>query len=166
MVSVSYSHRIIVDCNFVRWISTSLDKKSTIISKMLRININSKEHPKENILISDMDFDKLCTENVIKDKDMIRGCMFPFNIDKKIEGVNKERLPEELIRLVMGVILTTEEPYQVILLTTKNGKEEYLSKYSDFLKQLRNFDVKDEEESLVILNDLYKKYVSEREISR
>src|SRR3989344_6750353 len=109
MVSVSYSHRIIVDCNFVRWISTSLDKKSTIISKMLRININSKEHPKENILISDMDFDKLCTENVIKDKDMIRGCMFPFNIDKKIEGVNKERLPEELIRLVMGVILTTEE---------------------------------------------------------
>ena len=41
------------------------------IKKMLRININSKEHPRENVVISENDFDKLCSGGVIKDKDII-----------------------------------------------------------------------------------------------
>src|SRR3989344_5677815 len=122
MVYVSYSHRIIVDQPFIKWVANNSEKKSSIISKMLRININSQEHPKENIAICDMDFEKLCEENIIKDKDTIRGCVFPFNINEKIDGINKTEFPEELVRLIMGVVLTKEKPYQVVLLTTKEGK--------------------------------------------
>lgn len=168
MVYVSYSHRIIIDYHFIKWISEKCDNKSIIISRMLRINQNSKEHKKENILILEEDFNKLCEEGIIKDKDMIRGCVFPFEMNKELlkditdgDGI-KEML---LVRLILGVMITKEKPFQSILLTTKEAKKEY-DKFHDFLEKIQNFKIKDEEESLVILNDLYKTYTSERDISR
>ena len=164
MVRVSYSHRIILDHHFVRWLSKIANKKD-VISKLLRININSREHPKENVLISEKDFEDLCNEGIIKDKDTIRGCMSPYhNIDEKL-GENLKDLPKELERLILGVILTKEEPFQVILITTKDGKKSY-SEYAEFLNEIRSFDIKNEEEGLVIIGDFYKKFCLEREINR
>ncbi len=66
MVYVSYSHRILIDYHFIKWISEKCDNKSIIISRRLRINQNSKEHKKENILIIEEDFKLL--ENYLNEK--------------------------------------------------------------------------------------------------
>ena len=165
MVYVSYSHRIIMDYDFIKWISQS-QQKSMIISKMLRININSKEHRKQNIIILEQDFDELCKEGIIKDKDTIRGGVSPFNINEEMGDLVDKKLPLETLRMITGVVLTRRKPFQAVLLTTKEGKKNYLSKYSDFLEKIRNFDIKGEDEALVIINDLYRGYCSERENSR
>ncbi len=164
MVSCSYSHRIIVDCDFIRWLSTS-QQKSIIISKMLRININSRENKKQNIIILEKDFEDLCNEGIIKDKDTIRGGISPFDINKEF-GLADKNLPIEALRLITGVVLTRRKPFQMILLTTSEGKKKYLVNYSDFLAKLKNFDIKNENEGLVIINDLYKTYTFQRELSR
>lgn len=167
MVYVSYSHRILIDYPFIKWISENSDKKSIIINRMLRINQNSKEHKKENIIILEKDFKKLCEENIIKDKDMIRGGVFPFkfNEDWLNDIADGEEIDDALIRLILGVMITKEKPFQSVLLTTKEGKKEY-QKYNSFLEKIQNFSIKDEEESIVILNDLYRTYTSEREFCR
>lgn len=69
MVAVSYSHRIIVDYDYIVWLATH-EKKVSVISKLLRINANSKEHPRENVVIFQNDFKNLCDKKIIKDKDI------------------------------------------------------------------------------------------------
>jgi len=165
MVSCSYSHRIIVDCDFIRWLSTS-QQKSMIISKMLRININSKEHKKQNIIILEKDFESLCKEGIIKDKDTIRGGVSPFDINEELGDLTDKELTMEALRLITGVVLTRRKPFQMVLLTTTEGKKKYFDNYSEFLEKLKNFDIKNENEGLVIINDLYKTYTSEREMGR
>ncbi|MEK6761065.1 MAG: hypothetical protein AABX93_04035 [Nanoarchaeota archaeon] len=165
MVFVSYSHRIIVDCDFIRWLSTQ-QQKSAIISKMLRININSKENKKQNIIILEKDFEDLCNEGIIKDKDTIRGGVSPFDINEELGDLASKDLPIETLRLITGVVLTRRKPFQMVLLTTTEGKKKYLTTYSDFLSKLKNFDIKNENEGLVIINDLHKTYTSQREIGR
>ena len=94
---------------------------------MLRINQNSKEHKKKNILILDKDFDDLVKEGIIKDKDMIRGGMFPFEFEEDLleRITGGDGIKETLIRLILGVLVTGEKPFQSVLLTTKQGLEEY-----------------------------------------
>ena len=167
MVLVSYSHRLIVDYSFIKWVSES-GKKPELIKKLLRININSKEHPRENIIILEQDFDSLCKDNVIKDKDTIRGCVLPFNLKERLDGVLEgeidfSTLSLEMQRLVLGVFLTKENPFQVILITTKELKQKYNTDYSSFLDKIKKLDIKDEDEGMVILNDLFRKYCAEHE---
>ncbi len=166
MVYISYSHRILVDYSFIKWISQSSDKKGVIIAKMLRINQNSKEHKKENILILEEDFDRLCQDGIIKDKDTIRGCLHPFEMNKDmLKNIPiKEGVDSMEARLILGVLMTKEKPFQSILFTTKEKRKEY-EKYAPFLDKIQNFKIKDEEESLVILSDLYRNFTSAREIS-
>lgn len=158
-----------VDYSFIKWISES-GKKSELIKKMLRININSKEHPRENIIISDIDYEELCKDGIIKDRDIIRGCVLPFNLKDKLdgvldEGVEIQKLPLEFQRLIIGTFLTKETPFQTILLTTKEFKQKYNSpSYSDFLNKIKKLEIKDEEETLIILNDFFKKYCYEHEL--
>jgi hypothetical protein len=166
MVRVSYSHRLVVDYEFIKWLSKS-DKKTFLISKMLRLNINSLEHPKQNILVSERDFKKLCEEKIIKDKDIIKGCITPWNIkDKLDEKIDMPKIPEEFERLIIGVLSTREKPFQTMLITTKASKQEYNAKYAEFLNKIRKFDIKDETEGIIVITDLYKQYFIERELKR
>jgi len=167
VVYVSYSHRILIDYSFIKWISENVEKKGTIISRMLRINQNSKEHKKENIVIWEKDFNKLCEENIIKDKDTIRGSVFPLEIGEDLlkNIIDGENIDDSLIRLILGVIMTKEKPFQSVLLTTKEEKKKY-QRYKPFLEKIQNFSIKDEEESLIILNDLYRSYSCERDLCR
>jgi len=164
MVFVSYTHRLLIDEKFVRWLKDNPDKKSSVISKLLRININSKEHRKKNVLIYDKDFSKLCDEGIIKDKEMIRGALTPMCLSEMIPNNHDklEPLPDDLKRLVIGVALTDEKPFNSILLTTKESKKGYMETMGDFLEKLKRFDIKDEEESLIIIENLYHIYTNER----
>ncbi len=164
MVYVSYSHRLIVDYDFIVWLSNS-PQKTNLVSKMLRINQNSKEHKKKNIVILEEDFKKLCVDNIVKDKDVIRGGMAPFDVKEEL-GISTAGLNLEVLRLLSGVILARSKPYQTILLTTKEKKKEYLGVYLEFLRQIKNFEIKNEEEGAIILNELFSSYASEREIIR
>ena len=164
MVLVSFSYRIIVDCEFVRWMS-GLQNKSMVISKMLRINQNSLEHKKENILIMGKDFADLCSDGTIKDKDTIRGGICPFDNNKEL-GISDGKLSTEATRLLTGVILARQKPFRTILLTTKEGKKTYLSNYNKFLEKIQNFSIAEEEDAVVIINDLFNSYCSQKDLSR
>ena len=165
MVYVSYSRRIIVDDEFIVWLSKS-PQKAMFISKMLRINQNSKEHKKKNIIILEEDFKKLCDDKIIKDKDIIKGGMYPFDIKEEL-GINPgNNINIYGLRLLSGVILSRSKPYQTVLLTTKENRKKYLENYSEFMKQIKNFEIKDEDDGGIILNELFSSYASEREISR
>ena len=154
MVSVSYSHRLIVDYEFIKWLSSS-GEKVMAITRMLRINVNSKEHPRENVVILEEDFEKLCREGIIKDKDILRGCLMPINLKEKLDGVGEsldvESASEELKRLVIGVLLTGESPFQSILLTTNSFKQKYNTDYDSFLSKIKKLEIKDEKKRIIIL---------------
>jgi len=171
MVYVSYSHRILIDPPFVKWISQNRENKSIIISKMLRINQNSKEHKKENIVILKEEFNKLCEDGIIKDQDTIRGGMCPVDFDRELltkitDSVGVEiEADDDFVRLILGVLMTSRKPFQVVILTTEEGKKKY-EKYNTFLEKIPNLSIKCEEESLIIINDLFKSYVCEKDKTR
>ena len=62
--------------------------------------------------------------------------------------------------------MSRSKPYQTVLLTTKENKKKYLGDYSEFMKQIKNFEIKDEDDGEIILNELFSSYISEREVSR
>jgi len=54
-------------------------------------------------LILEKDFNKLCEENIIKDKDMIRGGVFPFEVSEDLlkNIIDGEDIDDTLIRLIL-----------------------------------------------------------------
>ncbi len=61
--------------------------------------------------------------------------------------------------------MTSKKPFQVVILTTEEGKKKY-EKYNSFLEKIPNLSIKCEEESIVIINDLYKSYEDEKDKNR
>ena len=130
MVYVSYSHRLIVDYEFIKCLSKH-DKKASVISKMLRININSKEHPKNNIVISQtigtavnytLNFDnpetvKLCELLLLEKKRLLSGYV-------KLYGDSLQKFESAELIILFGSVLTKKEYRDVdVLFVTKKSKE-------------------------------------------
>ena len=169
MAYPSYSYRLIVDYDFVKWISSS-ERKTQIISKLLRINKNSKDYKNKQIIILKEDYEKLCDDGIIKNKTMILGCLCPKEINEEVSSIlgdRLEKLPVELRRGMLGVLLTSSRPFKSVLFTTKKSLSEYTSSgFDDFSRTIDNFSLKNEDESLYIIDKLYKEYTDEREMCR
>lgn len=166
MVDVPYSYRIVIDYDFIKWLSSS-DKKISVISHLLRINKNSRHYKNKQVVILPEDYKKLCEEGIIKDKTMILGCLFPMEIDEEIKerlGEKLEELPVELRRGILAVSLTGVSPFKVALFSTKTAKEKYKENgFDTFSEAIDNLSLKNEEESLFLIEKLFRDFTSERE---
>lgn len=173
MVKVTYSHRLLIDYDFVKWISTCSGRlKIDIIKWMLRTNKNSKDNTEEQIVILDEDFNKLCAEGIIKDNDIMRGCMFSCDLPSKLRKIAPlidlgefNKLPIEFRRLILGTLLTSKPPFQSIFMTTKESKLKHVSPsaYSTFLSRITKLQINNEEEAIIVLREFFTKYSMEHE---
>lgn len=154
-----------MDYDFLKWVIKESDKKIQIITGLLHINNSSKENKKCHNITFKEDFDKLMTEGSIKNAGLIKGCVkgqdFPEDIKKIIE---KEKFNDIEKRIIMGILLTDEPPYKVVMLTVKDKIKDYED--SEVFKKVKDLTVKSEEEGVRLIASLFRKYKIEKDFDR
>lgn len=164
--SVNYPQRLILDPKFVVWLKNECPNNSCVISQLLKINQSSKYHKKEHIIMCEEDYEQIVKEDVIKDKDILKGCIYSMSFrefglsDEVIELIGKKDIFTK--RILLGILLTDEPPYKSIILT--NEKIEDYSEKPIFDK-IKDLSVKGWEESITIISNFYRIFFHERELS-
>lgn len=116
-------------------------------------------------LILKEDLDLILTENLVKDKDLILGGLssieFPVEIRDIIE---KEKFDEITKRIILGIVLTDETPYNVAILTTNADLKKYQE--NKLFNQIKGLAIKTETEAVYLIDNMYKMFCNTREIQR
>lgn len=164
-LEVFYSFRLVVDYDFLEWLLKESPDKYRIISALLRINTSSKEHRKSHNLILKPELDKLLNDNIVKDKDLVKGGIKPFVFPTEIQSIIDERKLDEITqRILLGIILTDDSPYKVIILTTKEKLKQYQE--NSLFNKVKDLTIKTDVEAIRLVNSLFSKYCSEKELYR
>lgn len=165
MVSVSYSTRLLIDYDFLKWVLTESKEKTNIITALLYTHNSSKENKKCQNVILKSDFDKLEKDGLIKDKDTIRGAMKIHSFSQEAQKViDDEKISELIQKGLMGVIMADEPPCKVVILTTQNKRKEY--EKEEFFQKIKDVTIKDELEGVLLINNFFKKFCMEKEYCR
>jgi|SRR3989344_5788464 len=164
-VFISYPFRLIIDYGFLKWVLTSCPQKARVISGLLRINVYSKEHKKNNNLILKEDLDLILSENLVKDKDLILGGVSSFKFPIEIEEIiGKNKFDEITKRIILGIVLTDEIPYNVAILTTNENLKKYQE--NPLFSQIKGLAIKTETEAVYLIESMFKMFCSQRENSK
>lgn len=161
---VSFPFRLIIDYDFLKWILTKAPNKHRIISGLLRINVYSKENRKKNNLILKEDLDKILAESLTKDKDLILAGVKGYTFATEIQDeITSKKFDDVTRRVILGIVLTEEYPYDVAILTTKENSQKYLT--NSFFNQIKGLTIKTEEEGAYLIENLFKIFCSQKENS-
>jgi hypothetical protein len=162
MVSVSYPFRLILDYDFMRWILKDSNDKTKIITALLHIHNSSKENKKNQNIILKSDLDRLFQEGLIKDKDLIKGCITPTDFSPEFQKIIEEEKFNEIIqRGILAIQLADEPPFKTTIITMQGKLEEY--EKEKFFEKLKDVNFKGDREGVYLINSLFKKYCNEKE---
>jgi hypothetical protein len=164
MVSVSYPARFLLDYDFLKFVLTG-QHKGKIVSSLLHIHNSSKENKKCQNWVLKIDLDKLISEGLIKDKDLLRGGIKAFDPASEVKKIIEEEHFDEIMqRGVLGVFLTDEPPCKVVLITTQEKINGYNEKA--FFEKIKDLSIKNETEGLYLIDSFFKKFCNERDLCR
>jgi hypothetical protein len=165
MVSISYPFRLILDYDFMKWILTESSDKTKIITALLHIHNSSKENKKKQNIMLKSDLDRLSAEGLIKDKDLIRGCLATSDFSPEFQKIIKEEEFNEIIqRGILAIELADDPPFKTTIITMQNKLEEY--EKEKFFEKLKDVNFKGDREGVYLINSLFKKYCNEKEFCR
>lgn len=163
MVSISYPFRLILDYDFMKWVLTESNDKTRIITALLHVHNSSKENKKKQNVILKSDLDKLFSEGLIKDKDLIRGCIASLDFSPEFqEIIRREKFNEIIQRGILAVELADDPPFKTIIITMQDKLEEY--EKEKFFEKLKDVSFKGDREGVYLINSLFKKYCNEKEL--
>ena len=138
-----------------------LAKNHKIVDMFMRININSKEHKKNHVVISRKDFELILKENkpVAEYPEILMAAL------KRIdEPVDIEVETDCISRAVeYAIYLSTITPFNTLILTTEEkvakyeGNERFNNVKNERFKNIREVKVKTDDEALTIIEDFYEK---------
>lgn len=159
MVRVYFSSRILCDSDFMRWVLKH-PQKVQIISKLMRIKANSKEHKKEHNVILDFDYREI--KDITKEE-FIRGAVKEICFDDYIklpngsfDGISK--------RVIFSVlVLNSTEPFNTYIFTVDENKEKYEN--NEFFKSTERVRAKSGESALELINSFFRQYTIEKSMS-
>jgi hypothetical protein len=162
MVSVSYPFRLILDYYFMKWVLTESSEKTKIITALLHIHNSSKENKKKQNIILKSDLDRLSSEGLIKDKDLIKGCLTSIDFSPEFQKIiQEERFNEIVQRGILAIELADDPPFKTIIITMQDKLEDY--EKEKFFEKLKDVNFKGDREGVYLINSLFKKYCAEKE---
>ena len=156
MVEVKYSHRLICDGDFCRWLCIQ-SAKQTILSKLMHIKASSTDWKKIHNLILKPEADN-CSQNI---ENKYLGAAFkiveePIFLNNYGQRVSKN--------IVFGIELTDEPPFKCYLLTSPEREAEY--KINPHNQGISNFEVISGLKAINIIDSFYRAFVIARDNQR
>ena len=148
MAKICFGKRLICDLDFYR---KNLKSNFGILRQLMYININSKEHPRNHVVISNANFQILLKDHLSDKKyqDILKAALKEINEPETFESVQ-----DGITRNIFyAIFLTTFNPYETIILTTEEKIKEY-EKNPHYTK-MKGVSAKADKEALHIINDFY-----------
>lgn len=116
---------------------------------LMRININSKEHKKNHVVISKKDFNAIINDNPLVEKfsDLLLAAL------KRIDDpANIESEGNAIIRVIeYAIYFTSEPPFSTLIFTTKEKVDEY--KENKRFQGIKEVKVKTDNEACILIKD-------------
>ena len=149
MVTVILPSRLICTKEFY---DKFLSKSTTYLDKCMRININSKQHKRDHIIISKKDFGLIISETPsLKDyPDVLMAAL-----KRKSEPENIEAGEDPLLKTIEYAIYfsSKEPPFHSVILTTKEMVEKYTKNIH--IVNMRNVEVKFDQDAMRLIDTFY-----------
>ncbi|VVB83711.1 Uncharacterised protein [uncultured archaeon] len=156
MVSVSYSHRLLCDADFILWLSTQQGKE-TILSYLMHIKSSSEYCKREHNLILKKEAE-LCKDKL--DSKYLGGAFKvieePELLDKYEEKITKN--------IIFGINLTDDPPFKCYLFTSPEKQREYES--NKHYQGITNLQIVSGEKAINVIKGFFSAFNSARETER
>ena len=129
-----------------------LSKDYGLLDNCIRININSKEHKRDHIVISKKDFEQILKDNpnIVKYTDVLMAAL-----KRKDEPEEIEAESDEITRTIQYAIYfsSKEPPFSSVILTTKESIKKYQE--NNHYKNMKNVDIKPDEDEINLLKTFH-----------
>lgn len=164
MPKTFYSERLLVDCNFLRWLKNDLKKDDenkyrNVVRKLTFIKASSGDHKRRHNIILRDEFDTIVKENLFDDENLraiVKPIDKPFFI-KSTDGISTN--------IRTAVYLTNDSPYRTTIFTSKDKITQYTS--NEHYQNLEaTLTVKSDFEAVEVVNYLFKQFERQRETMR
>ncbi len=161
MVKVSFERRIFCDDSFIEWL-LSHPNKIPVMLKLIRIKKVCKDCKEEHNVITDFDYKKV--KNLPKSEYLLRGAVkeVPTDFLEEFEPEIKDDITK---RIIIALLLLDQEPYSVYIFTSPQNKSKYQD-HSLLVSMKSSVKIKGGEEAVEIIEEFYRKFIRERELSR
>jgi len=158
MVSVVYTHRLICDCEFIRWILEQEDKHS-LFSKLMHIKGSSEQWKKHHNLLLLSEFKK--NKDIISIEEESIGAIFKISEDPQFLQNYKEQITKNLI---FSIDLTDERPFKCYILTSPDYEKKY--RENTHYDRITSVEIISGERARMVIKDFFTAFEIERQSLR
>ncbi|MBU3958139.1 MAG: hypothetical protein KKB25_03625 [Nanoarchaeota archaeon] len=120
MVSVSYSHRLVSDADFMKWLHNQSGRES-VLSHLMHIKSSSQSYKKEHNVILSSEANN-CSGVLKSDKEKYLGAAFKTIDDPHYLSIHSEQTTKNII---FAIELANDFPYKCYILTAPEKEEGY-----------------------------------------
>ena len=152
----SFPFRLVFDYDFYdktikEYTENNRSVRPPLLTKLMYINSNSKEHRRSHNIISPRTFNQILDNNESMPRSLLRSSFYPNTDPTEIEEIDDEI--ERNIKHAIDIAL--ESPYKTVILTTPE-KEETYSTNSHFI-DVKTISVKSGTDAINLINTLWNK---------
>jgi hypothetical protein len=158
MVSVAYTHRIICDSSFIKWLLEQ-DDKHTLFSYLMHIKSSSEQWKKYHNLILSSEI-KLNKTSVSIDENKI-GAICKICEDPDFL---KNYQDQKTKNLIFTIELTDERPFKCYLLTSPENESSY--RENKHYNGITSVQIVSGDKARKIISDFFLAFDTERQLSR
>jgi len=157
MPSVKFSHRLLADEYFVRWL---IANHKDYFIKLVHIKKSSLDCRGEHNIIVEDDASKIIEESLIQEHNL-RASFKGQDIPNPILKVLKDKYDQMIL---FAIVLATDKPFSTYLLTTQGHIDNY--KKSSHFQNVKSIDVKSGAEALRVISLLWDEFCVVRQTQR
>lgn len=154
---VDFSHRILCDDAFMRFLKDRPDCKITL-KHLMYIKASSKHHKKGHTVMLAEDYKTLVDDKLFHDSHRNITTLGAFVKDKSCPEFLQKETDIIAKRVRFAVFLANEPPFRTAILTTSAMEPQY--KTNKHYKEIKSsVTIKSELEAITFLRELFRKYV-------
>ncbi len=156
MPKESFTSRLVFDYDFYEMLKEHTKdnptKKPSLLTKLMYINVMSKEHSRGHNVMSKKIFKRILENNPTMGRDLLRASFYPAEVPEL------ENLGDEIERTIKYAIdVASLKPFKSIILTAPDKEKEYLE--NNHYKDVKEITVKSGEEAIVLINSFWESTV-------
>lgn len=159
MVSVSYSHRLVADAEFMKWLHSQPGRES-ILSHLIHIKSSSQSYKKEHnvILLSEA---VNCSGVPKSYKEKYLGAAFKIIDDPKYLIIHSEQVTKNII---YAIELANDFPYKCYILTAPEKEDTYRN--NKHYKGVTSVEPISGEKAIKVICDFFSAFKTARDKAR
>ncbi|MFZ3077306.1 MAG: hypothetical protein WA139_02525 [Candidatus Aenigmatarchaeota archaeon] len=159
MVSVSYSHRLVADADFMKWLH-SQSNRNTILSHLMHIKSSSQDYKKEHNVILSSEASN-CSGVLKSDKEKYLGAAFKPTDDPKFLSIHPLQTTKNII---YAIDLANGFPYKCYILTAPDKEEGY--KNNKHYRGISSVEAISGERAIEVICGFFSAFKAARDIAR